>query len=482
MKTIIMLTLAIIIAPVATQADDWPAWGGSPGRNMVNTVEKNLPAEWDTKTGKNVKWSAQLGSQSYGNPVVSGGKVFVGTNNEAGRQPESLGDKGVIMCFAEKDGTFLWQATHDKLLAGRVNDWPQQGICSSPAVEGNRLYYVSNRCELVCADTEGFLDGENDGPFREEKLTGKIDADIVWSLDMMAELDVFPHNLATSSPIIVGDLIFLVTGNGVDEGHIVLPSPASPSFIAVDKNTGEVVWEDASPGEDILHGQWSGPACGVVDGVAQAIFPGGDGFIYSFEQKSGELLWKFNCNPEDSYWELGGEGTKNNIIATPVLYDGKVYISVGQDPEHGEGEGHLWCIDASKRGDITETAAIWHNGSLNRSMSTIAIHDGVIYHCDLSGVFQTFDLKTGKALWQHDMLAAVWGSPYVADGKVYIGNEDGDLLVFAVGREKRVIATCDLRNSVYTTPVAANGVLYVTNRQRLFALKTGAQSNPEDIR
>lgn len=129
------------------------------------------------------------------------------------------------MCFSEKDGKFLWQLTHDKLAAGRVNDWPRQGICSSPAVDGDRMFYVSNRCELVCADTEGFLDGENDGPFTEETLTDKIDGDIVWSLDMIGELGVFPHNLATSSPVYDDKYVYLVTSNGVDEGHIVLPDP-----------------------------------------------------------------------------------------------------------------------------------------------------------------------------------------------------------------------------------------------------------------
>ena len=166
-------------------------WGGTPQRNMVNTVEKNIPDSWDIETGRNVKWIAQLGSQSYGNAIVAGGKVFLGTNNQALRQPKAKGDKGVVMCFAEKDGTFLWQLTHDKLAAGRVNDWPQQGICSSGCVEGNRLFYVSNRCELVCADTEGFYDGKNDGPFTAEKLTDKIDGDIVWKLDMIKELGVF---------------------------------------------------------------------------------------------------------------------------------------------------------------------------------------------------------------------------------------------------------------------------------------------------
>ena len=81
-----------------------------------------------------------------------------------------------------------------------------------------------------CVDTEGFLDGENDGPFTSETDTSAIDGDIVWKLDMIDELNVFPHNLATSSPVGAGNLIFLLTSNGVDEGHVHIPSPYAPQF------------------------------------------------------------------------------------------------------------------------------------------------------------------------------------------------------------------------------------------------------------
>ena len=121
---------------------------------MVSTM-KGIPTSWDVKTKKNVKWMAELGSQSYGNPVVAGGQVYVGTNNELVRNPKERGDRGVLMCFRESDGKFLWQHTNEKLPAGRANDWPFQGVCSSPLVEGDRLYYVTNRCELVCLDTQG---------------------------------------------------------------------------------------------------------------------------------------------------------------------------------------------------------------------------------------------------------------------------------------------------------------------------------------
>ena len=81
--------------------------------------------------------------------------MFVGTNNERLRDPKQPGDRGVLMAFRETDGEFLWQITHEKLAAGRVNDWPFQGVASSPLVEGDRLYYVSNRGELMCARHRG---------------------------------------------------------------------------------------------------------------------------------------------------------------------------------------------------------------------------------------------------------------------------------------------------------------------------------------
>ena len=130
-------------APMAGSTD-WPMWGGTPSRNMVSAA-KGLPDKWDVKTKANVKWVADLGSQTYGNSTVAGGKVFVGTNNEHLRDPKQGGDRGVLMAFKEADGQFLWQITHEKLSSGRVNDWPFQGIASSPLVEGDRIYYVSNR-------------------------------------------------------------------------------------------------------------------------------------------------------------------------------------------------------------------------------------------------------------------------------------------------------------------------------------------------
>ena len=462
------LAIATAFGGASTAAGaDWPMWGANGSRNMVS-VESGIPRTWDIKSKDKIKWVAEIGSQSYGNPVVADGRVFLGTNNELLRDPEQGGDRGVVMAFRESDGEFLWQMTHEKLAAGRVNDWPEQGVCSSPAVVDGVVYYVSNRAEVLALDAEGFRDGENDGPVKDEKHTSELDGDVIWAVDMYDGLGVFPHNMAATSPLVVGDILFVNTSNGVDESHINIPSPRAPSFLALDRHTGEILWEDNSPGRNILHGQWSSPAYGEAGGKMQVIFAGGDGWLYSFVPETGDLIWKFDTNPKESEWKQG-RGDRNNLIATPVILDGIVYIAVGQDPEHGEGVGHLWAIDASGEGDVTASHVVWHH-PFRRTISTVAIHDGIVYVPNFSGFFHALDRETGKLIWEYDMLAAVWGSPYVVDGKVMLGDEDGDLTVLKTGREMEVLAEIGFGNVIYSTPVAANGTLYVMTRSHLYAI------------
>jgi outer membrane protein assembly factor BamB len=372
--------------------------------------------------------------------------VFVGTNNEGLRDPKQPGDRGVLMAFDAKTGAFRWQSTHEKLASGRANDWPHQGVASSPMVEDGRVYYVSNRAELVCLDAK---DGAR-----------------VWTFDMMAEVGTFPHNLANSSPVGFGELVFVSTSNGHDESHLKMPSPRAPSLVAVNKKTGRLVWADASAGDRVLHGQWASPTVGRIGGVDQVIMGQGDGWVRGFEAPTGKKLWEFDTNPKDAVWPK----TRNEIVGTAVVHDGLVYIANGHDPEHGEGVGHLYAIDASKRGDITETGRVWHYGAIRRSISTAAVKDGIVYYPDFSGFLHALDAKTGQPLWTHDLFAAIWGSPLVADGRVYLGDEDGDVVILQAGRERKVLAEMTLGSAVYSTPVAAGGVLYISNRNQLFAL------------
>ncbi len=470
---------SLLATNISISAQEIGMFGNTPSRNMVSD-EINILSQWDVATGENVLWSQPVGSQAYGGPVVANGRVYVGTNNEGRRDPAIEGDKGVVMAFESTSGNFLWQMVHPKLTSGRVNDWPLQGVCSTAFMEGDRIYYISNEAHIVCLDARGFRDGENNGPFVDEEFTDDNAGDIIWSYDMIGELDVFPHNLATGSPLIVGDVLYTLTSNGVDEGHVNIPSPFSPDFIAVDKNTGDLLWESNPVGENVLHGAWTNPAYGVINGQAQVIFAGGNGVIYSLNAETGDLIWEFDCNPQDAEWILGGRGTRNNVLATPVIYDNKVFIGVGQDPEHGEAPGHLYAIDATGTGDVTDTHTIWHRGGEDfyRTMSTAAIEDGVLYISSLSGFLHALDPQTGEEFWTYDAFAAVWGSPYVVDDKVFLGDEDGDIVVLRAGTEMEVLGEYNLGAAIYCTPVARDGVLYILTRNRIWAFQEGAKSDP----
>ena len=466
-RTVVLMVLVLLGLHTAgpRAAADWPMWGGSLARNMISG-ETGLPTEWDTDSGVNVKWVAPLGSISYGNPVVAGGKIFVGTNNDRPRNPDIVGDKGIVMAFREADGAFLWQIVHDKLSSGEANDWPFQGVCSSPSVDGDRLYYVSNRGQVVALDTEGFLDGENDGPFTDEVRAGEADGDVVWTYDMIGELDVFPHNMTSSAPAVYENLVVVNTSNGQDEDGNV-PSPQAPDLIALDTRTGALVWQAPPVGEWILHGQWSSPAIAEIGGVVQVIIGQGDGWARGFDVADGSLLWEFDTNPIDAEWP----STRNNVIATPVVWMDRVFVANGQDPESGEGAGRLHAIDATQRGDISETGLLWRTTEIRRSLSTVAIDNGLLYVPDFTGFLHCFDVTTGEEVWVFDTFAAVWGSPLVADGKVYLGDEDGDVVVLRAGREMERLAEMNLGSSVYGAAIAANGVLYINNASELFALQ-----------
>jgi outer membrane protein assembly factor BamB len=524
-------------------------------RNMVNMAAKNIPDKPEME-GPNLFWKADLGSRAYGGPTVSGGKVIVGTNNERPRNERDSSknadgdvepiDRGVLMCFDAKDGKFLWQAVHDKLESGQVNDWPKEGVCATPTIEGDRVYYISNRCTVVCVDLQGRANGVQGKGLKHIDPTTKketfyetpTDADVLWEYDLMKQQGVFPHNMSAGCPLIVGDILYTVTANGVDEGHINIPSPESPSFIALNKHTGKLVWKNNLPGKNVMHGQWSNPLYAEFGGVRQIVFPGGDGWIYAFSPEEGDLLWKFDANPKESKYELGGTGTRSDFIGTPVLYDNKLYIGTGQDPEHFSGIAYFFCIDpAGKKGDISpvlleksekqadgtlkvtskpnpNSAVVWMYGGADkrplvprdfifgRTMSTACIVDGILYISELQGFLHCLDAKTGKKFWSYDTKGSIWGSPYYADGKVFLATETGDLFVFKHSKTPKAIDELDNPQAtdaksfrtaqmakrkeveketllhkiefdapIRSTPIVTDDVLYVMTEKSLFAFK-----------
>lgn len=476
-------------------AKDWPQWGGTDGKNMVSE-EKGLPDSFvpgdkDSEAGRikletaqNVKWAVKLCASIYSTPAVAGGKIFIG-----GRQP----GLGLLMCLDERTGKLLWQwqgparkvATYiDGFLIGIGPNPESLGVCSTPIVDGHRVYFVTHSFKVMCLDVNGTPDGQ---------------AQVIWEFDLWDKLGVFPCDAVNGSPVIDGDLLYVQTSNGVDrnmgpakEVKRKIPAPNAPNLIVLDKKSGRLVATDGlAIAEHILHGQWSSVSLGNVAGRRLVFFGAGDGRCYAFEALSSvpekpvklKTVWSYDCIPPEyrsyggmdavSHYCLGDKRCRqtlnqndgafvgeSEIIGSPVFHKDRIYVAIGRDPEHGRGRGALHCIDATQTGDITKTGRVWTYQGLDRTLSTVSIADGLLYVCDVGGRLHCVDAETGECYWVHETKSAVWGSTLVADGKVFMPTPKG-LFVLAAGREKTVLSHINVGATIYTTPVVANGTLYI---------------------
>jgi outer membrane protein assembly factor BamB len=470
------------------------------------SAEKRLPASFDPATGKNVKWSAALGTECYASPVIGSGKVLIGTNNNVPRDPRHIGDRGVMLCLNESDGSLAWQLVVPKLEGDIFLDWPNAGICSPVTIEGDRAYTVTNRDEVVALDLAGMANG-NDGPYRDEGRhmaprdeaamePGPLDADILWLLDLRTAAGVRPHDSVHCSPLLDGQYLYVNTNNGLNSKHEGVEKPDAPSLVVVDKSTGRLVAQDREGiGPRIFHSTWSSPAMGEVGGRSLLFYGGGDGVCYAFaplapsDETTGPMgslsrVWRFDCDPtapkENVHSYIRNRRVSpSNIKSMPVFHDGRLYVTVGGDIWWGKTQSWLKCIDATKTGDITKTGQVWSYSMPTHCCSTPAISDGLVYAADCAGKVHCVDAQTGQAHWVHDARGEFWSSPFVADGKVYIGTRRGDFFVLAAGKEKRVLSSIRLPDPVVSTCAAANGVLYVGTMARLYALEEGKVSKPD---
>jgi outer membrane protein assembly factor BamB len=542
---LVAMALAMAAATPQLRAGDWPMWGGTPQRNFASE-EKGLPAsadlgpgkklpggEYDPNSARNLKWCAKLGTITCGSPVVCGGKVFIGTNNGSPRDAKYQGDYGILMCLDEASGRFLWMLPVPAVPPSPAVSvfYPNLGIASTPAVEGDTVFVVTNRGEVVCLDANGMANG-NRGPFRDEAAyfarpisetlgpgvvreggayrikpgepllevrrarrgvpLGPADADVIWHYDMMSDLSVWPHDAAASSVLPHEDLLFVCSGNGTDNTHRNIPSPGSPTLVAINRKTGALVAvDDAQIGRRALEGSWSSPVLAKVGGRTLVVIGGPDGGCYAFEAapakptagKVGTLqkVWWFDCNPPQARFKdraavkYPSRAGPSEIIATPVFYKDRIYVSIGQDTRHGNAPGLLSCINANGTGDITDTGRIWQYDRIGRSLSTVSIADGLVYAADAAGAIHCLDAETGKPQWVMETGTLTCGSTLVADGKVYLGTDKGELFILAAGRELKVLAKVDLHAPIHTTPAAANGVLYVATDTHLFAFEEKLQ-------
>ncbi len=525
MSRLLALTLAgcsmLHLAPLDVAAGrDWPQWGGDNSRNMVSD-EKNLPESFtpgeknsrtgsiDLATAKNVRWGVQIGTNTLSTPAVAHGRIYLGTCDDG---------QGKFKCLDAATGKLLWQyaAPHRKMprtIDGKMpfnfaHFAPMLGICSSPVVDDGRVYFVNHRCEVVCLDAQGppAATAAPPGP-----ASAVPEAKVLWVFDMYGETGDRPSDACNGSPLVDGDLLYVCTSNGVDREVNVPyadnrkpPAPEAPNLIVLEKSTGRLVASDSAShiGPNLFHGQWSSPSSGVVRGKKLIFFGGGDGCCYAFEALDSvpakpvklKTAWSFDCNPPEykvldgldwaTRYSLGDKRMKkslnkandgnyvgmNEIVSTPVFNKDRVYVAIGRDPEHGRGRGALWCIDATGSGDITHAGRRWCYQGLDRTLSTVAIADGLLYITDVAGRVHCLDPESGHCHWVYETGATAWGSTYVADGKVYVPTQKF-LDVLTAGKETHLLEKIRLGSAAFATPVVANGTLYVTSARYLWAVQ-----------
>ena len=420
---VVSVIIALAIAGLRqVKGGERAQWGERWSRNMAS--EEIGLSEWfepgtrdresgnvDLTTTRNVRWVASLGKRTYTSPIVSGGRVLIGTNNDHPRDPRINTDCGVLMCFDAATGVFLWQIARPKIDSIRFFDTAHSGWTSTPAVNGDRVFAVSNRGEVMCLDLNGMANG-NDGAFQHESellatkevpnwQVGPHDADILWCFDMVKQLAVRQHDAANCSPLVYDGVVYVGTANGLGEEHKQVFKPDAPTLIALDAETGRLLATDGfNVGGDVAHGQWSSPTLGEVDGRPRVYYGAGNGVLYGFDPVQREAasegvgtmkpVWQFNGQPEAQTgpakpFEPGRGSSSYAVVATPVFHDGRLYVAFSHDPWVGKDDGWLAAIDTDGSGDVTRTALAWSFDGISDCLSTVAVSEGLLYVADNQG-------------------------------------------------------------------------------------------------
>ncbi len=489
-----LLAVALAAALAARAEERLCRWGGGRSPNSV-AAARDLPERLE---GVAPAWELRLGTHQYAIPTVDRGLLYLGVNDggvlRKGYRPSG---GGAVLCVELATGRTLWTLPIPRLMEGRVAplhfDLWKCGVCSGPLVDGDRVYVLGNRGDMLCLDRRGQADG-NGGPFTDELAYMGVgaegapllpeDGDILWRFDLVRELDCAPHDTCAGTPLLVDGLLFINTCNGVDASHTRMVRPDAPTLVALDALTGRLVAKDGEGiGHRTLHGNWSSPGAGEVGGRTLVFQCGGDGLLYAFEVPTRgatdavqtlKLAWKADCNPPHyrqrdgqplpySAWNRNRADGPSEPVGSPVCAAGRVYVAIGQSPLHGLGQGALTCFDAASG------AVIWRNETVGRTLATVALHDGVAYLPDGAGTLHALDAQSGQTLWTQALGGPVhYANALVADGKVYVGTERGDFWILRAGRDKAVLSTVRLPSPPITV-AAADGRLLIPMQNRLSA-------------
>lgn len=424
------------VVGATAHAGDWAFWRG-PEMNGVSR-EKNLPAEWSLDPQKNVLWTSEIGGRAT--PAVLNDRVYLNcrTSDDVTDPKELINAQEQVVCWDAKTGEVLWKDVfpvfNTDIPAPRVG-WASM----TGDTETGNVYLHSVSGILRCYTADG---------------------ERVWERSLGEEFgEITGYGGRQTTPIIDEDRLVIAIPclNWGETGN----PPPKHTFYAFDKRTGKLLWT-AAPGGAMEDTFYTNPVVAVIDGIRQIISGNGDGGVYGINARTGETLWSFKMS-------------RRGLNVSPVV-DGKyVYIAHGEDNIDSLAFGRIQCIDASLRGDITESGSVWRVNGVKAGYSSPSIHDGVLYVVTDIGGLIAYDAKDGKELWEYKIGTVGKGSPVWADGKIYVMEVNGRIHIVKVSREKaeklsdvQLFATGDQKGTdeIYASPAISNGRVFFVTRDR----------------
>ncbi len=435
------LVLIVAALSLAGASSDWPHWRG-PNHDGVSD-EVGLPVHWDTEAG--VAWKTPMPAWSGSTPVIAGDRVFLNVSVPAEASgvpanPSARGRRGrsgagnvaysgriELWALAKSDGGILWKRPLSaRDYRGRKNNMSSP----SPVTGDGRVISLTGTGNLKAFDHDGAE---------------------LWSRDIQADYGDFGLNWGyASSPLLVGEALFVQVLHGMKTDD--------PSYVLrVNAATGETEWRVERPTEAIRESpdSYTTPFVHEVDGRQEIVITGGD-VITGHDPDTGEELWR-----------SGGLNPENNgsyrIVASPVVRDGIIYAPTRVKP--------LLAIRTGGRGDITETHRLW---SFDRGPDVPSpVTDGKLFYVVTdNGVMYALDARSGEVRWGPERLApgTYSASPVLAEGRVYIINEDGVASVVSVEDGFEILSTIDMGAYTLSSFAISDGRLFVRTADALYCI------------
>ncbi|MCP9495281.1 MAG: PQQ-binding-like beta-propeller repeat protein [Pyrinomonadaceae bacterium MAG19_C2-C3] len=379
-RSIFLLLLLLFITAHIASAGDWTDWRG-PLRDGVS-IEKNLPVKW-SPAGENLAWKVPFGGRST--PIVMGNRVFL--QNTTGKEA-TLQER--VQCFNADNGKLLWEHSFNVYLS----DAPPHRIgWASPvgdAASGN-IYVFGGGGTLLSLSKDGKL---------------------LWERSLGEDFGlVTTHGGRTVSPILEGDLV-IVSGITAGWGN---QARAGHRFMAFDKRTGETVWV-SSPGGRPFDTTYSPPIAANINGTRLLIAGGGDGSIHALKPQTGEPVWKYVVS-------------KRGLNTGAVVKGTTAIITHSEENLDSNEMGLIAAVDAGAKGDIGKEQIKWNVKGWQGGFSSPVIDGERFYQIDNGANLAAFDISTGKQLWLFNLGTIQKASPVLADGKLYVGTENGKFFI-----------------------------------------------------